>query len=209
MTDPSPELGDQRFAVIDIETSGLEPARNKILQIAVVTCDVRGTVLDEWSTYVKPPHWPFARVGPRTVHGITRRTLKGAAELPAALRDLALRLEGTVITAHNAEFDLGFIRHHADRLDVQLPDSPVACTLALSRSLDPAARSSHRLTDVCRRFGVPHERAHDALADARATAGILPHLIEATGISTMPDLLERAAPSSKRRRLPGPGQGEE
>ena len=200
MTNPAPELGDQRFAVIDIETSGLEPSSNKILQIAVVTCDAKGTVLDEWSTYVKPPHWPLARVGPRTVHGITRRTLKGAPDAATALRELAAHLAGTVVTAHNAQFDLGFVRHHAARCGVELPETPVVCTLTVSRSLDSEARASHRLADVCRRYGVPLERAHDALADARATAGILPHLIEAAGISSMSELLERAAPSTERRR---------
>lgn len=203
MTDPSAPLDQQRFAVLDIETSGLEPARNRILQIAVVTADARGEVIDEWSTYVQVPRWPFSRLGPRHVHGITRRTLRNAAEPAAALRELVTHLDGKIVTAHNAEFDLGFIGHHAAKLNINLPDSPTVCTLTLSRSLDPAARQSHRLSDLCRRYGVTLERAHDALADARATAGILPHLIQAAGISTTDALLARSAPTAGRRQSPG------
>lgn len=199
MTDPAEPLEQQRFAVIDIETSGLDPARNKILQIAVVTADASGTVLEEWCSYVKPPRWPFAGVGPRTVHGITRRTLRNAPVPADALRELGNQITGKVVTAHNAEFDLGFIRHHAARLGIALPDCPTVCTLTLSRSLDPAARQSHRLADVCRRYGVVLERAHDALADARATAGVLPHLIAAAGISTTEELLDRGLPTGRSR----------
>lgn len=192
-------LGDLRLAVVDLETTSLEPSTGHILQIARVEADCSGRVVDEWSTYVKPPHWPFARVGPVDIHRIHRLTLRRAPRTVQALEALASRLDGMVFTAHNAEFDLGYLRHHAARLGVQLPEVPVLCTLALSRSLDPSGTRSHRLVDLCERYGVDLRDAHDALADARATVGVLPHLIAEAGISRADELLDAGRPEPRRR----------
>lgn len=192
-------IDDLRFAVVDIETTGLEPSENHLLQIAVVLCDSSGTVEGTWVTYVKPPHWPFSTLGPRHVHGITRLALRRAPDAATALRALAPHLEGRVFTAHNVDFDLPFLQHHASRLGVHLPTGPVVCTLTLSRSLDRPASRSHRLTDLCEHYGVALERAHDALEDARATAGVLAHLIDESGVASPADLFAAAAPTGRRR----------
>jgi len=191
-------IADLRFAVVDLETTSLEPTDGHILQIAVVVADASGAVLSRWSTYVKPPRWPLAGVGPTEIHGIRRFTLRGAPHAAEALRQLALHLDGLVFTAHNADFDLGFVRHHAEQLGVALPAFPVLCTLALSRRLDPAGTRSHRLSDLCTRYDVPLERAHDALEDALATAGVLPHLIAESGITDVDALLAAGAPMPRR-----------
>ncbi len=60
---------------------------------------------------------------------------------------------------------------------------PRLCTLRMSRRLDPERALSHRLGDVCERYGVALERPHDALGDAAATAAVLPHLLAAHGIT--------------------------
>ena len=196
---PSPHLSDVRFAVVDLETTGLDPERHQILQIAVVTTDASGHELDAWSTYVRPPRWPFVRLGPRHVHGITHSRLRGAPRLPEALRELVRRIDNHVITAHNAEFDLSFIRHHAGRCGIILPNVPTVCTLTLSRSLDRSSSRSHRLEDLCKRYDVRLERAHDALEDARATAQVLPHLVAESGVTTLEHLMARSTPSRRRQ----------
>ena len=196
----SAALADARFAVVDIETTGLEPADHHILQIAVVHSDSTGRVLSSWSTYVKPPRWPFASLGPRDVHGISRRSLRGAPRVREALAELADHLRGEVFTAHNVDFDLPFLQHHAHLAGVELQVVAPVCTLALSRSLDPSATRSHRLVDLCERYGVELTRAHDALEDSRSTAGILPHLIKESGVVTLDELRSAAAPSGRRRR---------
>jgi DNA polymerase-3 subunit epsilon len=58
----------------------------------------------------------------------------------------------------------------------------------MSRALDPDRQQSHRLADLCERYGVQPGRAHDALADAEATAAVLPHLLEALHVETLDDL---------------------
>ena len=107
------------FAVVDVETSGLRPRRDHLLQIAVVTVDADGNVVDRWTTLVRLRHW-WHRVGPRHIHGITRRRLRPAPAARDALRELASRLDGRVFTAHNADFDAEFIEQSARRVGVHL-----------------------------------------------------------------------------------------
>lgn len=186
------DLGHVRFAVVDLETSGLRPSRHHVVQMAVVTVDAEGRRLDEWVTYVRPPHWPVARVGPRHIHGVTRAMVRRAPSVAHALGELAERIDGAVLTAHNMEFDFAFLERDARRHGIALPPTPQLCTLLLSRSLDPERQRSHRLGDVCQRYGIPVDRPHDALADAAATGAALAHLLREAGINTWDQLV--AAP---------------
>jgi DNA polymerase III subunit epsilon len=173
---------EPRFAVVDVETSGLRPGRDHVLQIAVVTVDAAGTVVDRWSTLVRPRRW-WHRVGPRHIHGITRRSLRSAPAAREAFAELASRLDGTVFTAHNVDFDAEFIVRAAHRAGVPLDLNRRLCTLDLSRQLDPDRVLTHGLADLCARYGVLLNGHHDALADATATAAVLPHLLRQHGIT--------------------------
>ncbi len=187
MESPSPASESlPRFAVVDIETSGLSTRRHRILQIAVVTVEA-GQVVDEWSSLLRL-RWPWQRLGPRRVHGIERGDLRHAPDRTSVLRQLADRIDGAVFTAHNAAFDWAFVHRAAVRSGVELPAAPRLCTLQLSRRLDPDRKLSHRLGDLCARYGVVNERPHDAAADARATAAVLGHLLRAHGVRAAGDL---------------------
>jgi DNA polymerase-3 subunit epsilon len=171
-----------RFAVVDVETSGLSLRRHRILQIGVVVVD-DGEIVDRWSTFVRL-RWPLQRLGARHIHGLTRRRLRGAPRLRDALEELAARLDGAVFTAHNAAFDAAFLERAARRAGVRLELGPRLCTLQLSRRLDPDRTASHRLADLCARYDVELDHPHDALGDALATAAVLPHLLAAHGVLT-------------------------
>jgi len=175
-----------RFAVVDLETSGLSTRWHRILQVAVVTVD-GGEVVDEWSSLVRL-RWPLQRVGPVHVHGISRGRLRGAPRQPDVLAELATRLEGAVFTAHNVPFDWPFIERAARRSRVSVAPAHRLCTLRLSRSLDPDRELSHRLGDLCERYGISNERPHDALHDARATAAALTHLLAEHHVTSADDL---------------------
>jgi DNA polymerase-3 subunit epsilon len=181
-------VGSQRFTVVDVETSGLDVRRHRVLQVGVVTVDGDGAVLARWSTLVAPRRRLFFRVGPTSLHGIRRRHLRHAPPLESVMHQLAARLHGTRFVAHNAPFDLAFLRKSAAEVGVALPVDHPLCTLRLSRSLDPGRTLSHRLADLCVRYGVSLDRPHDALADAEATAAILPHLLKAHGVVTVDQL---------------------
>ncbi|WP_394938794.1 PolC-type DNA polymerase III [uncultured Ilumatobacter sp.] len=175
-----------RFAVVDVETSGLSQRRDRILQIGAVIVESDGREIDRWSTLVRL-RWPLQRVGPTDIHGITRPMLRDAPRMSTALDELTERLDGAVFTAHNAQFDAGFIERAARRRS-GFDLGPRLCTLRMSRRLDPDREQSHRLIDVADRFGVPLVKPHDALADAAATAGVLPHLLAAHGITNASQL---------------------
>jgi DNA polymerase III subunit epsilon len=184
---PSP-VSAQRFAVVDVETSGLSLRRHHVLQVGVVVVDGEGIVLDRWSSLVAPRSRWFFRVGPTSLHGIHRRQLRGAPPAREVLAQLAQRLEGNRFVAHNASFDLGFLRKAAAEAGVELPISEPLCTLRMSRMLDPQREQSHRLGDLCARYQISLVRPHDALADADATAAVLPHLLRAHGVTTVDQL---------------------
>ena len=184
-------MGLPNFAVVDVETSGLDARRHRVLQLAVVTVDADGTVLDEWDSFVKL-RWPLARVGPTHIHGITRPMLRQAPRLDAVLDELTERIGHSLFVAHNARFDGEFLLRAARRshADSSLPDTLERrlCTLRMSRGLDPDRTRSHRLTDLCDRYGVTLDRPHEALSDALATAAVLPHLLRAHDVRDSGDL---------------------
>ena len=175
------EPGQARYAVVDVETSGLRPDRHRVLQVGVVVVDGAGTVLSRWSSLVRPSRRWLYRVGPTHIHGIRRRDVRDAPPAGEVLDRLATLLQDTRFVAHNARFDSAFLRRAAAREGIELTLDDPLCTLRLSRDLDPERRLSHRLGDVAARYGITLTRPHDALADAEATAAILPHLLRAVG----------------------------
>lgn len=101
-----------------------------------------------------------------------------------ALNALEQRCAGAIPVAHNAAFDLSFLRAEASRLGRQLHIDPVLCSLTLSRSLDPQRTRSHKLVDLARHYGVTQLPTHDALADSTTTAAVLAHLVREAGIDS-------------------------
>ena len=184
----SDAISSQRFAVVDVETSGLSIRFDNVLQVGVVVVDGAGTVLDRWSSLLAPRWRWWFRVGPTSLHGIRRRDVRAAPPAVAVITELACRLNGARFVAHNAEFDLAFLHKAARRVGVPLHFTDPVCTLRLSRQLDPERTMSHRLGDLCERNGVYLAKPHDALADADATAAVLPYLLQAHSIATIDQL---------------------
>ncbi|HEY7628074.1 MAG TPA: 3'-5' exonuclease [Ilumatobacteraceae bacterium] len=182
------ELDTLRFAVVDVETSGLSLRRHHVLQVGLVVVDGHGRVLDRWSSLVAPRRRWWFRVGPVGIHGIRRRMVLEAPPGDQVLRELAARLGDAHFVAHNAAFDAEFLRKAGKVHGVDVPIENPLCTLTLSRQLDPERQQSHRLADLCARYGIELVRPHDALADADATAAVLPHLLRAHGITSAAQL---------------------
>lgn len=176
----------ERFAVVDTETTGLEPDEARLLQVGVVVTLGDGTVLDEWSSYVRARHWRPGRLGAHHIHGITRRHLRRGRPIEEVLAELNRRLAGAVLTAHNAPFDLGFLTTAARRSGVRLAPAPVLCTLALARHVSGAR--GNRLHQVAERYAIAAGDLHDALADARLCARVLPRLLADAGVRDASDL---------------------
>ncbi|PZF98298.1 exonuclease domain-containing protein [Micromonospora endophytica] len=156
------------FAVIDVETTGLSAGRDRVVEIAVVNTDLSGRIVDTWTTLINPG----GSVGATHIHGITNADVRHAPSFAAVAGEVTSRLAGRALVAHNARFDLAFLKAEYARAGWQLPACPYLCTLDASWSYLPHL-SRRRLPDCCYASGIELQEAHSALGDASATAALL------------------------------------
>jgi DNA polymerase-3 subunit epsilon len=179
------------FAVIDCETTGINPATDRILQVAAVIVDSSGRIVDEFSTVVKPESPEVYEHGAEHIHGISEEQVRNGMPLREALERLWSISDGNVFTAHNARFDIGFLTAESERVGLSPRIDNHIDTLALARRVDTEKTRRHSLEALCEHYGIERERAHDAKADATATAELLMHLISDLGVNSadqLPDL---------------------
>jgi DNA polymerase III epsilon subunit family exonuclease len=162
------------YAVLDLETTGLDASVDRVVEVAVVRCDEQGRTVSEWSTLVHPDRDP----GPTDVHGITADDLATAPRFAAVLPELLGQIEGAVVTAHNLAFDAAFLATECRRTGHRGPDGVGLCTLTLARSLYPG-RDGYSLATCSAAAGIEQVEAHRALADARVTAQLLSRMLDA------------------------------
>ncbi|MCT1365049.1 MULTISPECIES: exonuclease domain-containing protein [unclassified Microbacterium] len=176
MTAPSPRASQPYFAIIDVETTGLSPNRDRVLELAVVRVDHQGQVVDEWSTRFNPE----GPVGATHIHGITQADVVRAPLFRDVATSIIPYISGLPIAAHNARFDLSFLRAEFRRAGWDVPWLPAFCTLDGSHHYLPHLER-RRLIDCCWSAQIPLHGAHSALGDARATAGLLRHYLQMQG----------------------------
>ncbi|MFI0240157.1 TerD family protein [Streptomyces sp. NPDC016845] len=165
-----PDMGDYAYdwALVDVETSGLTARRDRVLSVAVITIGPDGEQTGEFSTLLDPGCDP----GPVEVHGLTVERLRGAPTFDQVAGRIGAMLQDRVLVAHNAQFDYDFLAHEFARARMWLPVSQRLCTLALNRQVDPPT-DDMKLGTLAAHYGVPQQRAHEALDDTRVLAGIL------------------------------------
>lgn len=164
------------FAVIDTETTGLFPGNHdRIAEIAVITLDRSGTVLDRWETLVNPER----DLGKQSIHGIRAKDILDAPRFADIAEELDWRLSGTIIVGHNLSFDARFLGSEFHRAGLALPDfylSRGLCTMQMAHEYLPGAGRS--LQDCCDSFSIELRHAHSAGDDAEATAVLLSRYME-------------------------------
>ncbi|MCW2938234.1 MAG: polymerase epsilon subunit [Actinomycetia bacterium] len=172
-------LRDVTFVVVDLETTGGSPAESAITEIGAVK--VRGgVVLGEFATLVDPgsPIPPFITV----LTGITQQMLVRAPRMDSVLPAFLEFARGCVLVAHNAPFDMGFLRAASAAQGYPWPAFPVVDTADLARrALTRDEVPNCKLGTLARYFRSGTEPVHRALADARATVDVLHGLIERMG----------------------------
>jgi DNA polymerase-3 subunit alpha (Gram-positive type) len=164
---------NQSFTVLDIETTGLDERLNEITEIGAVKIKDK-RIIDSFHTFVNPGIPIPSEITKLT--GITDDMVKDAPPIEEALKAFKNFFGEDVLVAHNASFDLGFIKTKAKKIGLEI-DNPVVDTLGLCRELLPDLKR-YRLDTVAKYLGVPLKRHHSALDDATATGGILISLIE-------------------------------
>jgi DNA polymerase-3 subunit epsilon len=202
-------LSNLTIMVLDTETTGFDPSQgHELVEVARVSI-VNGALGEEWSSLVRPsrPIPPDASA----IHGITDAmtanapsTAEVAAKLRADCGDFALAL-------HNAEFDLPFLRALLRGAGQPLFTAPVLDTLGLARGLFGPGGNS--LPALAKKLGLPAERAHRALEDARTTARaalVLAARFEAErGITSFDELAALSQDSVRLTRRSRPGASAE
>ncbi len=150
------------FIAFDVETTGLFPGVDRIVELGAVQFD-GDFVVDTWSCMVDPgiPIPPSAS----RIHGITDQEVRGKALISEALPGFLSFLSRGTPVAHNAEFDVGFLYTEIAARGFAAPDVPVLDTRGLARRAFPG-RVSYSLANLLKDYGLEAESAHRALADA-------------------------------------------
>jgi DNA polymerase III epsilon subunit family exonuclease len=161
-------LRSRAFAVVDVETTGLESGEDRVVEVAVVRADATGVVTHEWATAVDPG----GPVRLTWVHGLTDELLRGAPRFAEVAAALAARLTGAVLVGHNVAFDLAFLRAEYERAGTPMPPFPALCTRLLGERLGREPQGWN-LAACCAEAGVAAGHAHTALGDARSAAALL------------------------------------
>ena len=193
-------LSQITFCVVDLETTG-GAETDMITEIGAVK--IRGgEVLGEFQTLVNPK----AHIPPliAVLTGITNQMVATAPGLRQVLPSFLAFAHGAVIVAHNAPFDVGFLRRACDAADYPFPRWPVVDTAALARQIllrDEVPNC--RLATLARHFHTAIAPNHRALTDAQATVEVFHGLLERVGnlgVHTIEDLGEFTRRVSPQRR---------
>ncbi|MGH8204266.1 MAG: exonuclease domain-containing protein, partial [Steroidobacteraceae bacterium] len=157
-----------RIACVDLETTGGQAARDRVIEAGIVLIE-DGEVVEEYATLVNPGvRIPYAI---QEFTGITEAMVAEAPPFAAVAGAIESRLAGRLFVAHNARFDYGFLRSEFRLLDRRFR-APVLCTVRLSRALTPGERG-HNLDAVMSRHGIACDARHRALGDAKVLADFL------------------------------------
>lgn len=179
LDDVGTPLSDVTFVVVDLETTGGTPADCEITEIGAVK--VRGgQVLGEFQTLVDPggPVPPYIQV----LTGITTAMLVGAPRIETVLPSFLEFARDAVLVAHNAPFDIGFLKAAAARTGHAWPGNQVLDTVRLARrAVTRDEVPNHKLSSLAALFGASTTPNHRALSDARATVDVLHALLGRLG----------------------------
>lgn len=200
------DLARAEYLAVDVETNGLSGDRCELTEVGAVL--VGGGELHERYESLVRVEYPLSR-GIQRLTGISQRMVDAAPPVEEVLPELARRLEGRVLVAHNASFDRRALHQAFDRAGLEWPDPPVLCTVALARRFAPLARQ-RKLAPLAASLGIEVEGVHRALVDAETCARVFCALFPrlCANARTVADALallhprRRAAKQQGRRRPP-------
>lgn len=163
------DLSEATYVVFDVETTGLSAIYNDLIQVAASKM-YKGNIIAEFDEFINPGHPLSAFTTELT--GITDDHVKNAKPLVQVLKEFQEFCKDTVLVAHNASFDVGFMNANYERHSLPKITQPVIDTLEFARNLYPEYKR-HGLGPLTKRFGVALEHHHMANYDAEATGRLL------------------------------------
>ena len=195
----------REFVVLDVETTGLQPSRQRIIEIAVSRFS-DGEAVNHWESLCHPERRIPAYIVKLT--GIDDDLLEGAPKFESIADTAQELIADAVVVGHNVEFDLGFLNAELKRLDRPPVVNERVDTLALATRLIPGLRKP-TLRAVAERLGIPsatknrHRAGSDALVTGSVALGLIEHARDA-GFHSLDDLKAMARPATRRpkERMP-------
>lgn len=177
------------LVIFDFETTGLDNEADRIVEIGGLRIDSLergGTIVSEFSSLIKPDI-PLTDEATR-ISGITTEMLADQPPIEEQLPRFVDFFADAILVAHNAEFDMGFLRQACARMHIQL-QWPCFCTLKMARSLLPELESKN-LDTLAEHYGLTFEARHRSIGDCKVTAGVLGELMrtEAQELNTWADM---------------------
>ena len=193
------------FVVIDVETTGLKPSQQRVIEVALIRVSPHGAPI-RWSSLVNPGHPVPAYISQKV--GIDDALVADAPDFRSIAPTIVEVIEDLPVVGHNIAFDLSFINTELMRCGLpRLVNTPID-TLTLTSQLVSEARRLN-LGDVARVMGIDSRQAHRAMPDAETTLEVFRLLLmraREKGLSTLDDLLRASAnarPSSRVRKPVG------
>jgi DNA polymerase III subunit epsilon len=193
-------LATAEFLVVDTETNGKGGDACELTEIGAVLVG-GGELHDRWESLVGV-RAPLSR-GIQRFTGISQAMVDEAPAAELVLPDLAEQLEDRVLVGHNASFDRRVLRQAFERADLEWPDPPVLCTVAMARRFAPLA-TQRKLAALAGSLGIEVEVSHRALADAETCARVFCALFGrlCANATTIREALEALRPSRRKVQRP-------
>jgi len=189
-------LDEAIYTVFDIETTGLSVNFDKIIEIAAVRVK-NGQILDEYQTYVNPER-PISQLTTK-ITSIKNSDVAVAPKIEEVIKEFKAFFEGTIMVAHNAQFDIGFIESELKRNNLFESELPYIDTLSLARNCYGHVLKRFNLKTVSNYFKVSLVQHHRAIYDTRATSDIFISMvrdIRKQGITNVAELNRLSEKSS-------------
>ncbi len=166
----------RRLAVIDLETTGMDPIRDRITEVAVILLD-DDVVTHTWQTLINPGVGIPSEI--QALTGISNAMVRDAPSFESIANTLNQLLSDRIFVAHNARFDYGFVKQSFAREGLAFT-ADVLCSVRLSRRLEPA-HASHSLDALIVRHDLKTDSRHRAIGDAQLVVRLMQVLLERHG----------------------------
>lgn len=191
---------DTTYCVLDLETTGFSFRTEKITEVGIMKVK-NGEVIDEFSCFVNPEKPIPQRVV--EVTNITDEMVKDAETIDKVMPKIIEFVGDSVLVAHNADFDIGFLKYNANQLGLSLENTYLD-TLRLAKDLFPDYKK-YKLGKIAENLGIKVEVAHRALDDVDTTVKVLNvmlNMLKEKGIETLDDITKKIAGEADFKKLP-------
>lgn len=182
---PNTELNKTPLVLFDTETTGLDSDLDRIIEFGALKI-LDGKVIDEFWSFVRTDIELTQNIVNLT--GITQTMLEGQPDITEVLPKFLSFIRGSIIVAHNADFDMAMLKAAANRLGYEI-QWPCFCTVKLARKVFPGL-PRYNLDTLAEHFKLTFEARHRAVGDVKVLNGVLQEILDndELGISTWGDV---------------------